>query len=513
MTAHPLPITDSGVGTTQSYPTGTLSRLAAIANVSPKHLSTVTVSCSTLDAYLAIVDYAAQFHSDGTSLPFAPLCIMPEKPYEGKDYNNRLVKLNRAELFKIRLSIPQNTLKAVGKRRALIPRFHLGIGETVVLWPPPPHLEASRLSNASKDTDNTCHKVQEDGADKLKSEMSVDKCSETEERKSIFVVHYKLGQSHKTDADIRQILLASPEGPHVLRRFCKEVISWRIEKDYKPRDGSNYELYRYKKSACSGQWYSQGLRKARPASSVVLRESMLKTIREDVRTFLAAETEDWYAKHAMPFRRSFLFYGAPGTGKTSTIRALASEFGLNCCYLSMTDSHFSNQDLADALSTIPSNPLLVLEDVDCLFDQKRNSKHSASLSFSGVLNSLDGVISMDGVITVMTTNHIDRLDSALIRGGRVDRRFHFALPENDEMRLLFLTFYPDAAEKVVAEFAQKVLDRPEGDEARCIATLQQLFVVHRKDSAEDCVKGIGKFYTCHFAHATGTLDSVSGMYS
>ncbi|KAF4659263.1 hypothetical protein FOL46_006648 [Perkinsus olseni] len=63
------------------------------------------------------------------------------------------------------------------------------------------------------------------------------------------------------------------------------------------------------------------------------------------------------------------------------------------------------------------------------FDSKDTSMISLfdepdKLSLSGLLNALDGIVDSPGRILVMTTNHPDRLDPALIRPGRINKRIH-----------------------------------------------------------------------------------------
>lgn len=478
-------------GTTEHYPPGTLSRLASKTVVDPKDLSTLTVSSPTKELYLSILDYAALYQADQDSLTIVPLSVLDEDAFVSQENEEKNVEEEDDEH-------PLHFFcKDVGKPHAPVPLYKMGFCEREVVWPPPRHLQADVLSKAA----NVNRDAEKKGRKMEVSQDKEDECCEKEGGSKIYVVHYSYGPPMKGFSEFsvyREILLASADGAEVLRRFTKEVIKWKIDKEYIPRDGSHYQLYRYKTNDCGGNWISEGNRKARLSSSVVLQEGELESIIGDVRNFLCEKTATWYWKHGLPFRRSYLFYGPPGTGKTSTIQLIASMFRLNCCFLSVVNSKFSNQDLADALSSIRPNPILVLEDVDSLFDENRQSKGSTSLTFSGMLNALDGVISREGVLTIMTTNFIDRLDGALIRGGRVDRRFAFALPELDELKRLFSSFYPEATEELRLKFAREVLGRPEGNEARCIATLQQFFVKHKDDSADDCVAGLSNFFLSHF---------------
>merc|ERR1712012_1521838 len=96
-----------------------------------------------------------------------------------------------------------------------------------------------------------------------------------------------------------------------------------------------------------------------------------------------------------------------------------------------------------AIERVPDNAIVVLEDVDALFAKGREKKIQQSpLTFSGLLNALDGVGNHHGLGFVLTTNFKDQLDAALIRDGRVDLhvRFDYCTPE--QMEKLFDNFYP-----------------------------------------------------------------------
>jgi chaperone BCS1 len=138
-------------------------------------------------------------------------------------------------------------------------------------------------------------------------------------------------------------------------------------------------------------------------------------------------------QRGIPYRRGYLLYGLPGTGKTSFISALAGHFGYSICMLSLSERTLDDDRLNYLLNNAPPNCFMLLEDVDAAFvsrDLFDNSQHRAyegmtRVTFSGLLNAIDGVTSTEERLLFMTTNHIDRLDPALIRPGRVDVKQYF----------------------------------------------------------------------------------------
>lgn len=133
-----------------------------------------------------------------------------------------------------------------------------------------------------------------------------------------------------------------------------------------------------------------------------------------------------------------------------------------------------------------------------MFNENREKKDMVSnLTFSGLLNAIDGMVSTSGIIMIMTTNFIEKLDDALLRAGRVDRRFHFVMPKQDEIAKMFASFYPNAGMEVAREFAQLVFKRKE-KQARSIATLQEHFIYTRKENAQGCVEKLDEFFEAFF---------------
>jgi chaperone BCS1 len=101
------------------------------------------------------------------------------------------------------------------------------------------------------------------------------------------------------------------------------------------------------------------------------------------------------------------------------------------------------------------------------------------LTFSGLLNALDGVASSEERILFMTTNHIDRLDPALIRPGRVDVKQLIDWATDDQIKRMFQRFYPDTGD-AAQEFVDSIR---KGAISKHLSTaqLQGHFVLYRDD--------------------------------
>ncbi|KAK3394483.1 BCS1 N terminal-domain-containing protein [Podospora didyma] len=160
----------------------------------------------------------------------------------------------------------------------------------------------------------------------------------------------------------------------------------------------------------------------RPLGSVILDEGVKERIVGDVREFLAAQ--QWYTNRGVPYRRGYLLYGPPGTGKTSFIQALAGELDYSVAMINLSEVGMTDDLLAQLLTQLPEKSILLLEDVDAALANRRerdtDGYSGRTVTASGLLNALDGLAAGEDRIAFLTTNHIDRLDPALIRPGRVD---------------------------------------------------------------------------------------------
>ena len=198
----------------------------------------------------------------------------------------------------------------------------------------------------------------------------------------------------------------------------------------------------------------------------------------------------------MPWRRGYLLYGPPGTGKTSVAYALAGELHLKLCAMSLSNAKLTDQMLANQLQNTPPRSLILIEDIDAFFHARDKQDTRITISFSGLLNALDGVGAQEGRIIVLTTNHRERLDPALIRPGRIDVEIELGNADAQQLQGMLLRFFPDAQ----AHAARLVADYPVG--AMSPAQIQKILIA--ADSANEAEAGLRTAFTAASAAAAAS---------
>mmetsp|Transcript_107616 Transcript_107616/g.213819 ORF Transcript_107616/g.213819 Transcript_107616/m.213819 type:complete len:478 (-) Transcript_107616:376-1809(-) len=173
----------------------------------------------------------------------------------------------------------------------------------------------------------------------------------------------------------------------------------------------------------------------------------------DMQAFFNGEA--WYAERGVPYRRGYLFHGPPGCGKTSFVTASAGALDCPIYILNLAEPSLSDLGLLKLVTDAPPRSMLLMEDVDAAFhgvlgkggtqppagQGQRDGLHMGLLTFSGLLNALDGVAGQEGKLVIMTTNYPEKLDGALVRPGRVDLRAQFHNASRLAIHKIFCNFF------------------------------------------------------------------------
>lgn len=242
-----------------------------------------------------------------------------------------------------------------------------------------------------------------------------------------------------------------------------------VKRDRKSEE--ELEIFRYEADGSSV--YSN--RSLRPISSLEYNFDA-NSIIEYCKTFISRN--EWYIEKGIPWKTGLLLSGPPGNGKTNFVLALASELNIpiyTCPLEGVTTERFSRM-----VSTMRSKSILLIEDIDSFY-KGRETLGDTKVSFSTLLNILDGVTSPSGVITILTTNHKENLDSALIRPGRIDRKIEIANATVDQIKRYFRKFYPNSTEEQANRFVSNIEDYKYN-----MATIQGHFIQHLEDPESAC---------------------------
>ena len=237
-------------------------------------------------------------------------------------------------------------------------------------------------------------------------------------------------------------------------------------------------------------------RRKRPLDSVILDEGIKERIVDDINDFLSSAK--WYMDRGIPYRRGYLLHGPPGSGKSSFISALAGQLDYNIALLNLSERGLTDDRLNHLLINIPSRTIVLLEDADAAFANRRSQTDSdgyrgANVTFSGLLNALDGVASAEERIVFLTTNHVERLDQALIRPGRVDMAMRLGEASRRQVDQLWDRFYggledsQSGKEQLIKKLEQlrilptKQSGRQISEQPTSTAALQGLFLFNKGD--------------------------------
>ena len=239
-----------------------------------------------------------------------------------------------------------------------------------------------------------------------------------------------------------------------IRRFVDDVV-----RSHNKRRGVRSWLYTYH----DGWDYSENYT-PRLLESVLLQPGDKESFVEDIARF--RKSKQRYSRLGVPYHRGYLLYGPPGTGKTSLVSAVAAHFALSVYCVNLTE--FNDRSLMAAVSQIPRDSVLLFEDIDCMKGsqsrdegdsgdgQNRQAKENTvnAVTLSGLLNVLDGFYAPTGVLFVMTTNQIEKLDDALLRPGRIDYKLYLGQASDHQKAELYRRFFPDASEAEAREFVE-----------------------------------------------------------
>ena len=193
-------------------------------------------------------------------------------------------------------------------------------------------------------------------------------------------------------------------------------------------------------------WALEGIAPHRSLESIVLPGDTKDSIVRDLERFMSDEVQELHRSLNIPHTRIYMLHGPPGTGKTTLIHSLASKFRRSVASVEFTPD-VDDRMLRRCFKSCPKSAWIAIEDIDCLFEERKNHDSARNqVTFSGLLNTLDGIGRLkDGTIIFITTNHLKKLDEALRR--RVDYFVEYDFNTRDQTKEQFMRFLPKQADR------------------------------------------------------------------
>ena len=276
--------------------------------------------------------------------------------------------------------------------------------------------------------------------------------TDKDRKKENYVVTLKTTQHENSNEDI-------------LEEFCK--FCGNEYKEYLTGKVWTQQIYTNNRY----EWKNSASNNYRKLDTIILKNDLRNTIKNDIQLFL--NSEEWYQHRDIPYTRGYLFYGNPGTGKTSMIKGLSLFSKRHIHYLMLNEIDTDTQLIELVKSINYKETILVIEDIDEMLnvvksrskeqksyeefinekdmnkkmtreewekiEQEKNKR--STITLSGLLNVIDGLFSAHGRILIMTTNHPEILDAALIRPGRIDCKFLFDDCNIEQIGKLYEMFF------------------------------------------------------------------------
>ncbi|KAI3818985.1 hypothetical protein L1987_12807 [Smallanthus sonchifolius] len=221
----------------------------------------------------------------------------------------------------------------------------------------------------------------------------------------------------KLDKDCFVLKMRRKEKRRILSLYLQHVCKIADEKSKELR----LFIHAENEPEKNGRWISTPFKHPATIDTAMIDSDLKNKVKSDLESFL--KSKQYYNRLGRVWKRSYLLHGPSGTGKSSFIAGMAKFL----CY-DVYDVDLSkitgDSDLKLLLLQTTCKSMIVVEDLDRYLAEK-----SKTVSLSGILNFMDGIVSCCGEerVMVFTVSNKDQVDPTVLRAGRIDFHLHFPL--------------------------------------------------------------------------------------
>ncbi|XP_022734062.1 AAA-ATPase At2g46620-like [Durio zibethinus] len=231
-------------------------------------------------------------------------------------------------------------------------------------------------------------------------------------------INWTVEKSEKNGRRMFVLRLRKNDKRRILRPYLQHILSVADDIDQRKKE-IKLRMKVENLTVENGRWRSVPFNHPASFDTLVMDVDLKNRVKADLEMFL--KSKQFYHRLGRVWKRSYLLYGASGTGKSSFVAAMA-----RFLYFDVYDIDLSkvsdDSDLKMLLLQTTHRSMIVVEDLDCFLKEK-----SRDVSLKGILNFMDGIISCCGEerVMVFTMNSKDQVDQAVLRPGRIDVHIQF----------------------------------------------------------------------------------------
>lgn len=301
------------------------------------------------------------------------------------------------------------------------------------------------------------------------------------------ILRFKQAKDCSTEDIILKKLIISCENKDLLIDLMDEYkknITDELNK-YKKESKETIRIYYYQKD----YWNLLSKSPKRSIDTLYLKKGDKQLLLDKVTEFYSDNMRDIYLSYGIPYKCVNMIYGPPGTGKTSLIKSIASEFNADVFILPITKDMLDT-DLVGAFSYINDQEsekrIIVIEDIDTLFDERKEGDNQNGITLQGFLNCLDGFTCIEGTMLFITANKPEVLDYAFIRSCRIDYKLKLDYADKYQIKSMYEKFIPEQVDKF-EDFYSLIRHKE-----ITTAALQEFLFYNRK--CENIIELVDQFY-------------------